>query len=324
MKMESPSERPAAAEWPWMELPSPPVRPMAGAGSWPRISVVTCSYNQGMFIEETIRSVLLQDYPNLEYFIIDGGSRDNSVEVIKKYAAYIDSWVSEKDRGQSHAVNKGLAHCNGDIFTWINSDDVMAPGALRAVARSWLDHPNRIIAGGTVFFNSAGIIEESKARGLTLKNFVRFWETEDLGWCQPSTFVPLQALRQVGCLREDLHHAMDYIMLTELMARGIEVSYVDQILSRFRMHADSKTVTAKEDQSMERVNALRSLKNLPVAVQDWEWDAEMARRLIELSRRELRSRNFGRALKFLGRAFATSPGGTVREASARLSNLARR
>jgi len=305
---------------PALQSPGPADR---DAASWPAISVVTCSYNQGKFLEETITSVLGQQYPRLQYIVIDGGSTDNSVEIIKKYAHRLDYWTSEKDRGQSHAVNKGIARCAGDIFSWINSDDVMSPGALEAVAGIWMRHPGRIIAGHTEIFNEAGTVEVTKARGLSVRNFVRFWEAKDFGWCQPSTFVPLNALRQIGCLREDLHHAMDYVMLTELMARGIEVSYADQILSRFRLHADSKTVAAKAEQSMERVSALRSLKNLPIAVADWEWEAEVARRLIELSRRDWRAGHYGGALKLLGRAFATSPRGTVSGVSSRVANLAK-
>ena len=101
--------------WPWAEASVPLPEKMPDGSDWPRISVVTPSYNQGEFIEETIRSVLLQGYPNLEYIIIDGGSTDNSVEIIKKYEPWLTYWVSEKDRGQSHAINKGFKHAAGEI-----------------------------------------------------------------------------------------------------------------------------------------------------------------------------------------------------------------
>src|SRR5664279_556271 len=108
--------------WPWKG-------DLTGAGTslrndsiWPRISVVTPSFNQGQYIEETIRSVLLQGYPNLEYIIIDGGSADNTVEIIKKYGSWLAYWVTEKDRGQCHAINKGFARATGDIFAWLCSD----------------------------------------------------------------------------------------------------------------------------------------------------------------------------------------------------------
>ena len=97
---------------------------------WPRISVVTPSFNQGEFIEETIRSILLQGYPNLEYIVMDGGSTDNSVEIIKKYSPWLSYWISEPDAGQSDAINRGLKQASGDFATWINSDDLLCKNAL--------------------------------------------------------------------------------------------------------------------------------------------------------------------------------------------------
>ena len=130
---ELPLPPPEKTGWPWtVETPPvPPVRPDGSA--WPRISIVTPSYNQGQFIEETIRSVLLQGYPDLEYMIIDGGSTDQSVEIIRKYEPWLTYWVSERDRGQAHAINKGLEHCNGRVFNWINSDDYLTPKSLSVV-----------------------------------------------------------------------------------------------------------------------------------------------------------------------------------------------
>ena len=109
---------------------------MPDGKTWPKISIVTPSYNQGEFIERTIRSVLLQGYPNLEYIIIDGGSTDRSVELIGKYEPFIRYWVSEPDKGQSNAINKGFQHASGGIFAWLNSDDIYLPGALVAVAKA--------------------------------------------------------------------------------------------------------------------------------------------------------------------------------------------
>ena len=120
--------------WPWtVESPQLPDT-MPDGKPWPRISIVTPSYNQGQFIEETIRSALLQGYPHLEYIIIDGGSTDDSVGVIKKYQPWLAYWVSEEDRGQSHAINKGFERATGGIMNWINSDDFLAVDALREVA----------------------------------------------------------------------------------------------------------------------------------------------------------------------------------------------
>ena len=124
--------------WPWT-VETPPLPPARPDGSpWPRISIVTPSYNQGQFIEETIRSILLQGYPDLEYIIIDGGSTDQSVEIIKKYEPWLTYWVSEKDRGQAHAINKGFARVSGEIGGYLNSDDFYLPNALSAAAVSFI------------------------------------------------------------------------------------------------------------------------------------------------------------------------------------------
>src|SRR5690606_31772171 len=122
---------------------------------WPKISIVTPSYNQGQFIEETILSILNQNYPNLEYIIIDGGSTDNTVEIIKKYEDRITYWVSEKDNGQADAINKGLEQCTGEIFNWINSDDYLAKKSLYSIAIASIYNDNaKIIAGGCTHFTN--------------------------------------------------------------------------------------------------------------------------------------------------------------------------
>ena len=131
--------------WPWNEETDPSV--YDSSIQWPRITIVTPTYNQGQFIEETIRSILLQNYPNLEYIIMDGGSTDDTVEIIKKYEPWISYWVSEKDKGQSDAINKGSARATGEIFNWINSDDCLTKGALKLVAGRFLDPDTLSLCG---------------------------------------------------------------------------------------------------------------------------------------------------------------------------------
>lgn len=128
--------------WPWTEENPRLPDTMPNGSSWPRVSIVTPSYNQAHFLEETIRSVLLQGYPNLEYIIMDGGSTDGSVDIIHKYEPWLAYWFSGKDQGQSHAINKGWAHSTGDYMAWLNSDDVYLPkSVVRAVnalqAKPW-------------------------------------------------------------------------------------------------------------------------------------------------------------------------------------------
>src|SRR5262249_30682863 len=135
--------------WPWTRgrLVLPPKRP--DGSPWPRLSIITPSYNQGQFIEETIRSVLLQGYPDLEYMIIDGGSTDNTVEIIRKYDPWLEYWVSERDRGQSHAINKGFRRSSGALLGWLNSDDVLLPNALATVATALGSPEQRVLIAGT-------------------------------------------------------------------------------------------------------------------------------------------------------------------------------
>lgn len=302
--------------WPWTE-PDTVTEPLPEAVDLPRISIVTPSYQQGSFIEETIRSVLLQRYPKLEYIIMDGGSKDGTVEIIRKYERHLTHWVSEPDHGQSHAINKGLALCTGQIFNWINSDDLLMPGALWKVAEAWHSKPGSIIAGDTEFFNECGVFRHEKARGQTLRNFVRFWEADDFGWAQQSTFVPLQDLRAIGGIREDLTYCMDYSMMVSLLSRTEKVVYVNAALAMFRFHGRSKTVGATEEFRLERVPMLRNTQGLSVEVHDWEWDREQAKRLVDVARHALGRGHFVRGMRFFGQALWYSPCGAACEVMGR-------
>src|SRR5688572_24844846 len=133
---QMPPPPPEKTGWPWTEESPQLPDTMPNGQPWPKITIVTPSYNQGQFLEETIRSVLLQGYPNLEYIIMDGGSTDGSVDIIRKYEPYIAYWVSTTDRGQSHAINKGFSLATGHLMGWLNSDDVYAPNALMSIAQS--------------------------------------------------------------------------------------------------------------------------------------------------------------------------------------------
>jgi len=306
MKQSSQSV-PGREAWPWEGR-----RPVESS-DWPRISVVTPSYNQGKFIEETIRSVLLQDYPNLEYIIMDGGSKDETVEIIKKYEKHLTYWVSERDRGQSHAINKGITRCTGELFNWINSDDLLAPGALEKVAKAWRENPGSIVSGGVEFFGDPALCRREGASGQTLRNFVRFWEAEDFNWAQPATFVPLQDLKAVGGVREDLTYCMDYNMMVNLLLRDLRVTYVDATLARFRLHSHSKTVGAMEKFRLERVPMLRNMPGLPFPVADWEWDREQTKRLVDVARHAVERGDIRSGARLFGQALRCRPSTAIHE-----------
>ena len=131
---ELPPSPPGKTGWPWTQGSKTLGNAMPDGNSWPKISIVTPSFNQGKYIEETIRSVLLQGYPDIEYIVIDGGSMDASLDIIKKYERWLTYWVSEPDKGQSHAINKGFAKSSGEIYAYINSDDFYCPSAFGTVA----------------------------------------------------------------------------------------------------------------------------------------------------------------------------------------------
>ena len=238
---------PGKRGWPWTKE-SPPFPPtMPNGEPWPKISIVTPSFNQGQFIEETIRSVLLQNYPNLEYIIIDGGSTDETIKIIKKYEPWLKYWVSEPDRGQSHAINKGLLLSKGDIICWINSDDCFKPSALSFVGNNLkIDQPFWLI-GATELTNADRI-----------KKYVRYSENNisektfllwNLNWIpQQSTFWNRKIMEVCGLLDESLHYAMDVDYFYRLFLIN-KPSVCKEILSFYRIQNDAKTVS-KIDKSI--------------------------------------------------------------------------
>jgi len=227
--------------WPWAGVP--PMAPDRSSDglAWPRITLVTPNYNYGHYLEETIRSILLQGYPNLEYIIMDGGSTDSSVDVIRKYEPWISYWESRKDRGQAHAINKGFERATGDVIAWLNSDDILLPGALQAVGEAVRSNPGKIIAGDVEIVNTiSGERIMLRQKNLKLINFVNPWN-EDWRWHQPGVFVPGKLLKQVGLLDESLHLTFDGDWMCRLLAET-EVVYLGKDLARFRVAEHNKTV----------------------------------------------------------------------------------
>ncbi len=216
------------------------------------ISVITPSYNQGPFLAETIESVIGQEGNfSLDYLIIDGGSKDNSVEIIKKYENMIKEqrwdikcknityrWLSEKDKGQADALAKGFRLAGGEILTWLNSDDTYLPGTLETVASCFRENPGTALLYGDAYYcdTSGGIVgryptEDFDLDKLAYFNFI----------CQPSTFFRREAFEEVGGLDSTLHYAIDYDLFVRIGKR-FDCRYLSQFLSTYRLHEESKTV----------------------------------------------------------------------------------
>ncbi len=204
----------------------------------PLVSIITPSYNQGKFIEDTIRSVLSQDYTNVEYIVIDGGSTDNTVDILKKYEGKF-KWISEKDKGQSDAINKGFKMAKGDILAWLNSDDTYLQGAISKVADFFQTHPDTgAVYGKTHFIDEAGKIvgqyptEPFDFKRLAVFNFI----------CQPSMFFKKIVWNEIGGLDMNLNYSMDYDLWIKIVRR-FRVEYFNEFLSTYRLHTESKTIS---------------------------------------------------------------------------------
>lgn len=237
-------------EWP-LTSPSETFAPELQAGqSWPMISIVTPSYNQGSYLEKTIRSVLLQGYPNLEYIIIDGGSTDQSVEIIRKYEPWVSFWVSEKDRGQSHAINKGLARSSGALLGWLNSDDWLTEGALFKLAKTYLEDP------GHGAYCGQGLIADENGAIIYKPKFVPVTREGLFGWCfgndfmQPSCLFTRKAWQECGDIDESLNFALDVEYWIRI-ADKFSFKQIPDVLSISLSHPLAKTTSMRDKSHAE-------------------------------------------------------------------------
>ena len=210
--------------------------------SLPKITIVTPSYNQGEYIEETITSILDQGYPNLEYIIMDGGSTDNTVDVIKKYDAHITHWESVKDDGQSHAINKGREMATGDVFNWINSDDYLEPGALQKVGEALADGSGCTCLIGNIRYVGAVDGPDQRSPETTIQPTLDD-TLLNITVKQPSTWYRMEMVRAFGPLTAALHYSMDYEWwIKYLLSQGVDaIQEIPDVLSNFRLQEEAKT-----------------------------------------------------------------------------------
>ena len=248
--------------------------------SSPTISVITPSFQQACFLRETMRSVLEQYYPSLEYIVIDGGSSDGSREIIAAHANELAYWVSQPDRGQVHAINKGLERATGDIICYLNSDDVFHPGALRAVAEAYIKNPNADIFHGrcsTIDENSAPLNRAFYGDIDAPVKILNLWEVWFCGRnvVQPEVFWTRRLMDRIGLFDEAFNYAMDYDYWTRaIVGANAKVCRIDQELAAFRLWGGQKSTAAEKAANELRQIALRYIDDSAVQL-----SPDMRRRL---------------------------------------------
>ena len=210
----------------------------------PLVSIITPSFNQARYIEATIQSVLGQDYPRIEYIVIDGGSSDGTVDLLKKYDHKLAYWVSEKDKGQTDAINKGFARATGDILAWINSDDTYEPGAIAAAVKYLQEHPE----AGMVYADCNFINEDGRVIGRfgSAQTDYRLLRQGYVHIPQQTMFFRADLWKQVGPLDPSFYFAMDYDLWTRIAARSPIQYLPGQVWANFRLHTSGKTIAADD------------------------------------------------------------------------------
>ena len=227
--------------------------------SQPLVSIVTPSYNQASFLEQTIRSVLEQDYPRIEYFVADGGSSDGSVEILRKYAGRLAWWVSEKDRGQADAIRKGMARASGEIVAWLNSDDYYLPEAVSSAVQAFRQVPDAVLVYGDMLAvdGDGQTLNLLRYRQLKLEDLLRF---HIIG--QPAVFFRRDAYDQTGGLDIGFHYMLDHHLWIRLAQRG-RIVHVPRTWAAARFHPQAKNRSLAVEFGREAFRILEWAKEQP-------------------------------------------------------------
>ena len=277
-----------------------------------KISIVTPSYQQARYLEQTIRSVLQQDHAALEYFVIDGGSSDGSVEIIQQYAGQLTGWVSEKDKGQANAINKGLRQTGGEIVAWINSDDYYLPGAFARALEVFQQHPEAGLVYGDV------LSVDGSGNAFNLQTFQPYGLIDLMAFriiSQPAVFMRRSVLEQAGLLDESYHLLLDH-QLWLRMARLAPMIYIPETLAAARYHAEAKNLARTAEFGREAYRIVDWMQATPAFAEDFARNEKRirggAQRLDAFYL--LDGGNYAGALKTYIKAFFNAPGVVLREA----------
>lgn len=226
----------------------------------PLVSIVTPSYNQGQFIRATIESVLGQQYPNIEYIVIDGGSTDDTVSIIKEYQQKL-SWVSESDNGQSDAINKGIRKATGDIIAYLNSDDIYQPGTIERVVEAFRSSPEAdIVYGDYISIDVNGDILD-RMKTIPFDPGILLYDANYIS--QPSSFYRTSLFGKIGKFDDQLQCLMDYEFFLRASSKGIVFKYIPTALAAIRFHSDCKTVGGAADLGIAKVRKVINSKYVP-------------------------------------------------------------
>ena len=237
---------------------------------YPRVSIVTASLNQAATIERAIRSVLDQAGPPVEYIVIDGGSTDGAREIIERYTSQLSYWISEQDRGQSHALNKGFARATGDMVGWLNADDELAPNALSTVREIFSRGSCDVLCGACLYLDHQGGRRVARVRPRDLDLL-----TVDDPIHQPSCFWSRRWHERVGGLNERLHYGMDWDLWLRLARAGARFETTDHVLSVYHVTGTNKTAVGGEQRNRELYGLLRQYNQ-----GQWRLLTELAYRLL--------------------------------------------
>jgi glycosyltransferase involved in cell wall biosynthesis len=274
------------------------------------VSVITPSYNQAAYLETTIRSVINQDFQPIEYLVVDGGSTDGSVEIIRQYANHISWWTSEPDRGQADAINKGFKNSHGELIAWLNSDDIYLPGAVQKALEVFQKQPEL----GMAFGNAVTI--DPEGNHLNDLQFGDWGLAELLRFriiCQPAVFMRRSVLEQAGYLDPNYHYMLDHHLWLR-MARLAPIQHIDQSLAAARHHPTAKNVSQAPGFGLETLRLLEDLKHDP----DFAQLVAQDRRRIEGGAYRLNARYLldgnqpGAALRSYGKALVCYPSYGIR------------